>query len=151
MSKRNLIFLLISLVWLGWASLAFFLMDQEVDREEISVKEGIAISAHCVESRSVKGVKFRVIYSGGEAADDYISLPLSFSCDEDFIKRFKNNQVKISYYENRYLGFEVGGLSVRTVDKSIDEINNKGVVLAFTLFMAFVISFSLIMYGRNLP
>ncbi len=122
---------------------------QEVDKAEISVKEGTAITAQCVESRSVRGVKFRVVYPSGEVVDDYISLPLGFSCDADFIERFDNNPLKISYYENRYLGFDIGSFTVREVDESIEEINDKGAVLAFTLFIALVITFSLSMYGRN--
>jgi hypothetical protein len=149
MRKRNPIFLFIMLIWLLWVCLVLFLKFQEVDKTEIAVKEGTAIAAQCVESRSVKGVKFRVVYSSDEVVDDYISLPLGFSCDADFIERFDNNPLKISYYENRYLGFDIGGFTVREVDESIEEINDKGAVLAFTLFMALVITFSLFMYGRN--
>jgi len=152
MKKRKLVFSLIAFVWFIWVCLALFLKSQEIDKAEIFTKEGTAVAAHCVESRSVKGVKFRVVYSDSEeAVDDYISLPLGFPCDADFIERFKNNPLKISYYENRYLGFDIDGLAVRTVDESIDEMNDKGMVLTFTLFMAVVISFSLFMYGRNQP
>lgn len=149
MKKRKLNFLFIVLVWFVWVCLAIFLKSQKIDKAEIFFKEGTAVAAHCVESRSVKGVKFRVIYSDSEAVDDYISLPLGFPCDADFIEKFKNNPLKISYYKNRYLGFEIDSLVVRAVDESIDEINDKGMVLAFTLFMVVVISFSLFMYGHN--
>ncbi|WP_299491914.1 hypothetical protein [uncultured Shewanella sp.] len=149
MRNNNLIFLFIALVWFCWGFLALFLKSQEIDETEISIKKGIAVGAQCVESRSIKGVKFRVIYSDHKVVDDYISLPLNFPCNKTFINKFNNNPVKIAYYENRYLGFSIDGLEIRTVEESIEKVNNKGGVLFFTLFMAFIISFSLFMYSRK--
>lgn len=149
MKKSSPVLGLVVIVWLLWGVLAFFLKAKEIDRDKVLVKEGVAVAARCVESRSIKGVKFRVSYYGQDAIDDYISLPLDFPCDDAFIESFKNNKIKISYYENRYLGFEVGGLVVRSMDESIEEANDKRMELGFTMFLAIVASFSLLMYGRH--
>ena len=149
MNKISPAFVLVAIVWLLWGVLALFLEGKEVDGDKVLVKEGEVFAARCVESRSIKGVKFRASYYGQDAVDDYISLPLDFPCDDAFIESLKNNKIKISYYENRYLGFEIGGLVVRSLNESIDEANDKRMELGFTMFLAFVISFSLLMYGRR--
>jgi len=128
---------------------ALFLTSQEVDESRVSVKEGTAISARCISSRSVNGVKFRVEYSDGELVDDYISLPFGFSCDAEFVERFENKTLVISYYDNYYLGFEVDGLLVRAVGDAIDEVNDKKAVLIFTFVVALAITFPLYILGRN--
>lgn len=149
MKKSNWAFVFIVIVWLLWGWAALILEGKKVDKDKVSVKEGKVFAARCVESRSIKGAKLRVSYYGQPAIDDYISLPLDFSCDDAFLESLKNNKIKISYYENRYLGFEVGGLAIRSLDESIDEANDKRMELGFTMFLAIVASFSLLMYGRH--
>ena len=148
--KRKFSIVLIAVIWTIWAFLAFFLKGHEIDRSEIAVKTGTAIAAHCVESRSGKGVKFKAHYFGEKSAvGDYIALPFNFPCDSNLIDRFNNKPITISFYKNHYLGFEVAGLSIRSVDESISEISSKGGGLLFSLFAAVIFSFSLFMYGRD--
>ena len=99
--KRKFSIVLIAVIWTIWAFLAFFLKGHEIDRSEIAVKTGTAIAAHCVESRSGKGVKFKAHYFGEKSAvGDYIALPFNFPCDSNLIDRFNNKPITISFYKN---------------------------------------------------
>lgn len=139
----------ICLVWVLWAIDTLFFINRVIDEKDVVVKEGVAISARCIKTRSVNGVEFKVQYTGSIAViDDFIILPFPIDCDDGLLDKFKNKPIKISYYENHYLGVEVDGQSIRSTADSLGELKDKRGGISFTLFIAIITSFALFNAGK---
>ena len=149
--RKGFCFLSIMLVWGVSALIIFDLLERNISEEMITSKKGFAYEAICISSRSTQSIKFRVDYSDGNGViEDAFSLPITHVCDDSYTKLFKQKNVKVFYHDNLYLGLEVGGVMIQSVEQGMELFSSKGGAIFFTVFLALIISLALIAsYGKS--
>ncbi len=149
--KLKLYLFLIFVIWSLWLAFIFSIVGEKVNKDMIITKNGLALNAYCIKSRSILGINFKVNYDDENSIrDDYISLPIDTDCNKELLDKFKMKRIKILAYKNHYLGLVADGFTIKSVDHSIREYDSKNSVIYFTLFVAIIFSLALLMKIRAL-
>lgn len=150
MSKYTKIILIVSLLWGSLATTVLINLNKPpISVDLLSNKKGLVRSALCVDSRSSQGIRFEVGYSGNDYVEDFIFLPNGLDCNSDLLDKFIGQIISISYYENYYLGIEIGDLIIRDELVEVRRVNNSRIDFSFEIFVILIISLSVLFYYRN--
>ena len=96
---------IVLVILIGGGLIAILNTSNQVSLTDLQNKSGKVLSAECVKSRSIHGIKALVNYSGTEE-QDYFNLPIDIQCQE-VVSELIGNDLTISYFENAYFGVSV--------------------------------------------
>ena len=119
-----------------------------VTQSDLNYKTGATSKPECIESRTVKGIRFTAKYST-ETKNDFIQLPEAIPCNSELLAEFNDGNIEIYYNKNIYYGILLNGSMIRNTEQSIGEHNNKTSSIMFVLFLTAISIFAVYFKGKR--
>ena len=148
--KSQTVAIVLIAIWTA-VVLVFLRAGSEVDRSKILLKRGQLVSAVCVDRPKRHLLEVRVKYDGQEApVRDAFSLDRNIRCTREFMGQIANGSVRVSYYENYYLGISIEGVQIKSEEREIQDIESGWAFKVLSLVIAGPISLVLLAHSlRN--